>query len=243
MILFEKYGQHQPLNRQSERYAREGIDLECVDAGRPGGRLRGDAAAARRADPRPTCSRPSACMATRPRCRCWPRTRRVKVGCGHPPWGEVYVRDDQPFAGPAPPAAVFFYSRDRTGEHPERHLADYAGHTAGRRLRGLQPAVQSDRQPGPIIEAPAGLSTPASSSSSPTCRQGARQVAHAPLAIEAVKRIDAMFDIEREINGKTPRNAVRVRNERSRAAGHRSRSLDAPAARQALARAAMSPRR
>src|SRR5207302_464268 len=27
MILFEKYGQHQPLNRQSERYGREGVDL------------------------------------------------------------------------------------------------------------------------------------------------------------------------------------------------------------------------
>ncbi len=27
MILFEKYGQHQPLNRQSERYAREGVEL------------------------------------------------------------------------------------------------------------------------------------------------------------------------------------------------------------------------
>jgi transposase len=27
MILFETFGQHQPLNRQSERYAREGIDL------------------------------------------------------------------------------------------------------------------------------------------------------------------------------------------------------------------------
>jgi transposase len=27
MILFEKFGQHQPLNRQSERYAREGVDL------------------------------------------------------------------------------------------------------------------------------------------------------------------------------------------------------------------------
>src|SRR5262245_65313865 len=27
MILFEKYGQHQPLNRQSERYAREVVDL------------------------------------------------------------------------------------------------------------------------------------------------------------------------------------------------------------------------
>jgi transposase len=34
----------------------------------------------------------------------------------------TYVRDDKPFAGPAPPAAVFFYSRDRTGDHPERHL-------------------------------------------------------------------------------------------------------------------------
>ena len=27
MVLFEKFGQHQPLNRQSKRYAREGIDL------------------------------------------------------------------------------------------------------------------------------------------------------------------------------------------------------------------------
>ena len=39
MILFEKFGQHQPLNRQSERYRREGIDLEPVDIGRPGRRL------------------------------------------------------------------------------------------------------------------------------------------------------------------------------------------------------------
>ena len=39
MILFEKYGQHQPLNRQSERYGREGIDLERLDAGRPSRRL------------------------------------------------------------------------------------------------------------------------------------------------------------------------------------------------------------
>ena len=36
MILFEKYGQHQPLNRQAERYAREGVPLEPVDAGRSG---------------------------------------------------------------------------------------------------------------------------------------------------------------------------------------------------------------
>ena len=36
-------------------------------------------------------------------------------------------RDDPPLAGPAPPAAVFFYTRDRTAEHAERHLQGYAG--------------------------------------------------------------------------------------------------------------------
>jgi transposase len=39
----------------------------------------------------------------------------------------TYVRDDKPFGGPAPPAAIFHYSRDRTGEHPCRHLKGYAG--------------------------------------------------------------------------------------------------------------------
>jgi transposase len=55
MILFEKFGQHQPLNRQSERYAR-GRRTEPVDAGRPGGRLRRGAASAARIDRSPCSS-------------------------------------------------------------------------------------------------------------------------------------------------------------------------------------------
>jgi transposase len=40
MILFEKYGQHQPLKRQFERYAREGVDLSVLSRpGNPGGYL------------------------------------------------------------------------------------------------------------------------------------------------------------------------------------------------------------
>src|SRR5262249_15036990 len=35
----------------------------------------------------------------------------------------VYVRDDRPFGGPDPPAAMFYYSRDRAGEHAQAHLA------------------------------------------------------------------------------------------------------------------------
>jgi hypothetical protein len=39
----------------------------------------------------------------------------------------VYVRDDRPFGGAAPPAAIFYYSRDRGGEHTQAHLAGYTG--------------------------------------------------------------------------------------------------------------------
>ncbi len=39
MILFEKFGQHQPLNRQAERYAKEGVPLSLFNPGRPGRRL------------------------------------------------------------------------------------------------------------------------------------------------------------------------------------------------------------
>jgi hypothetical protein len=42
-------------------------------------------------------------------------------------WIWVYMRDDKPFGGQAPPGAVFYYSRDRAGEHPQAHLASYTG--------------------------------------------------------------------------------------------------------------------
>ena len=39
----------------------------------------------------------------------------------------VYVRDDRPFGGKGPPAAFFEYSRNRAGEHPQKHLAGWTG--------------------------------------------------------------------------------------------------------------------
>jgi transposase len=53
-----------------------------------------------------------------------PVLARVKTRTGRI-W--TYVRDDRPFGGADPPAAVFFYSPDRAGIHPERHLAGYSG--------------------------------------------------------------------------------------------------------------------
>ena len=55
----------------------------------------------------------------------------------------VYVRDDQPFAGPDPPAALFRYSRDRSGDHPVEHLRAFTGISAGRRLCRLPAALRA----------------------------------------------------------------------------------------------------
>src|SRR5437660_2432082 len=119
------------------------------------------------------------------------------------------MRDDHPFGGLDPPAAVFFYSRDRGGEHPERHLASYAGLMQADAYAGFNKLYEASRKPGPITEA--------------SCWAHARRkffdlarLKQAPIAIEAVSRIDALFAIEREINGVTPEGRVRVRNERSR---------------------------
>src|ERR1700742_5248607 len=122
----------------------------------------------------------------------------------------TYVRDDQPFGGADPPAAAFFYSRDRSAKHPEQHLAGYAGLMQADAYAGFNRLYDVRRKGGPIIEA--------------ACWAHGRRkffdlarLTKAPIAAEAVKRIDVLFAIERDINGLTPQERVRVRQERSRA--------------------------
>ncbi len=117
MILFEKYGQHQPLNGQSERYACEGIELSLSTlADQVGGcaallrplydPIRAHVLAVRvhgEATPVPVLAEGQTAAG-----RVW-----------------VSVRDHRPFGGRYPPAAVLFYSRDRAAEHAEHHLHGY----------------------------------------------------------------------------------------------------------------------
>jgi hypothetical protein len=65
----------------------------------------------------------------------------------------TYVRDDRPFGGGAPPAAVFFYSPDRAGIHPAQHLAGYCGILQADAYAGFNTLYAPDRKPGPITEA------------------------------------------------------------------------------------------
>ena len=212
MILFEKFGQHQPLNRQSERYRREGIELSvstladqvgaCTAALKPlhalieahvleAQRLHGDDTTV-------------------------PILAKGKTRKGHI-W--TYVRDDRPFGGRAPPAALYYASRDRRQEHPERHLRLYTGILQADAYSGYNTLFDPSREQGPITPALcwaharrqffelADIATHA--------RRGKKAAAISPIALAAVKRIDALFDIEREINGLSAERRLAVRKERS----------------------------
>ena len=201
-ILFSKYGLHLPLNRQSDTYAREGIELDVSTLA--------DWVGAASATLMPLVETIRAHVFAAERIHADDTTVPV-LAKGKTRTGRLwtYVRDDRPFAGPDPPAAVFFYSRDRGGEHPERHLASYAGLMQADAYAGFNRLYESNRKPGPLIEA--------------ACWAHARRkffdlarMNKAPIATEAVERIDALFAIEREVNGVTPQERVRIRDERSR---------------------------
>jgi transposase len=201
-VLFSKYGLHLPLNRQSAAYAREGIDLDVSTLA--------DWVGAAAATLMPLVEAISEHVLAAERIHADDTTVPVLAkGKTHTGRLWTYVRDDRPFGGHDPPAACFFYSRDRGGEHPERHLAGYAGLMQADAYAGFNRLYEPNRKPGPIVEA--------------ACWSHARrklyelaQLKQAPIALEAVKRIDALFAIEREINGASPERRLAVRNERSR---------------------------
>ena len=120
MIVFEKFGQHQPLNRQAERYAREGVPISLSTLA--------DQVGACCAVLEPIFKRIEAHVFAAERLHgddtTVPVLAKGKTDIGRS-W--IYVRDDRPFAGQAPPAAVFYYSRDRRGAHPQGHLAPMSG--------------------------------------------------------------------------------------------------------------------
>ena len=201
-VLFGKYGLHLPLNRQSAAFAREGIDLDASTLA--------DWVGASAATLMPLVEAIQAHVFAAARIHAddtpVPVLAKGKTRTGRL-W--TYVRDDRPFAGPDPPAAVFFYSRDRSGAHPQQHLASYVGLMQADAYAGFNRLYEALRKPGPIVEV--------------ACWAHARRkyvdlvrLAKAPIAVEAVKRIDELFAIEREINGASPERRCAVRSERSR---------------------------
>jgi transposase len=217
MIMFEKFGQHQPLNRQAERYALEGVPIalstmadavgSVCDALAPLRRLiEAHVMAAERLHGDDTTV-PVLAKDKTDTGRCW-----------------IYVRDDKPFGGAGPPAAIFYYSRDRRGEHPQTHLAGYTGILQADAYGGYNELYLAERKPAPIQEAACWVHARrpffAMADLERNARRkvaGKKEIPLSPIAIEIVRRIDALFAIEREIKGKSPEERVAVRQSSSRA--------------------------
>jgi hypothetical protein len=131
----------------------------------------------------------------------------------------TYVRDDRPFGGKDPPAALFYASRDRRGEHPERHLTNWSGVLQADAFSGYARLYPPDRKPGPIVEALCWSHARRKffelADIAANARRGKMATPISPIALEAVKRIDAVFDIERAINGLAAAKRLAARRERS----------------------------
>lgn len=202
MILVGKYADHQPLHRQSAAFAREGVEIDvstladwvgaCAAALDPIiDRLRAHVLAAERLHVDDTTVPVLARMKT--------RTGRL--------W--VYERDDRPFGGHAPPAALFDYSPSRHGEYPRRALADWSGVMQADAFSGYNELYAANRKPAPVLEA--------------ACWAHGRRdffdsarLAKSPIAHEIVRRIDELFAIERDINGKSVAERHARRRERAK---------------------------
>ena len=207
MVLHDKFALHQPLNRQSERFAREGIDLSLSTL----------------ADHVGSAATLLAPLAERIRTHVF-RGERLHgddtpvplLAKGKTVTAQLwtYVRDDAPFGGTDPPAAVYYFSPDRAGVHPERHLAHYGGILQADAYAGFNGLYAPGRKPAPITEAACWaharrkffvLADIAARNNKP--------IAVSPIAMDAVKRIDAIFTLEREINGQAAEQRRAFRQE------------------------------
>ena len=131
----------------------------------------------------------------------------------------VYVRDDVPFGGPDPPAALFHYSRDRSGDHPVEHLRTFTGILQADIYAGYNRLYAAGRSPGPVTEAACWAHSRRKfielADIAASRGRGKNAPPISPLALEAVKRIDVLFDIERGINGKPAEQRLAARQELS----------------------------
>src|SRR6202140_5492146 len=199
-VLVSKYCDHLPLYRQSQIFARTGVELDrSTLAEWVGG-------SSRLLAPLVEALRRHVMAAGKVHADDTP-VPVLAPGLGKTKTGRLwtYVRDDRP-AGDSAPAAVWFaYSPDRKGEHPQSHLSNFTGTLQADGYAGFDQIYEAGRIQGAA------------------CWAHVRrkfydlEVAHkSPVAAEALERIAALYAIEKEIRGRPPDERREVRNTRSR---------------------------
>lgn len=199
-VLVSKYCDHQPLYRQSEIFARQGVELErSTLTDWVGG-------CSRLLEPLLEALRRYVMAAGKLHADDTP-VPVLAPGQGKTKTGRLwtYVRDDRPAGDSSAPAVWFAYSPDRKGEHPERHLKEFCGTLQADAYSGLNQLYENGR----IQHA--------------ACWAHVRrhfydleQVHSSPVARETLARIGALYGIEEQIRGKPPEERRAVRQAQSK---------------------------
>ncbi len=202
-VLIAKVCDHLPLYRQSQIYAREGLDLDrstLADwVGQSSALLRPLVAAIERhvlaaeklhADDTPV---PVLCP-----------------GRGTTKQGRLWttVRDDRPANSAVPPAVWFAYSPDRKGAHPQHHLRNFRGILQADGYAGFDRLYHPTAPNHPIREA--------------ACWAHVRRkfydihvATDSPLANDALRRIGELYAIEESCRGQSPTARAQLRQARA----------------------------
>ena len=199
-VLVSKYCDHQPLYRQSQIYARQGVELERSTMADWVG------ASSQLIEPLVEALHGYVMEAGKLHADDTP-VPVLAPGNGKTKTGRLwtYVRDDRPAGDKAAPAVWFAYSPDRKGEHPEQHLGKFRGTLQADAYAGFNQLYADGR----IQQA--------------VCWAHVRrhfydlEQAHAsPIAQEALQRIAALYKVEDQIRGKPPEERRAVRQAESK---------------------------
>ncbi len=198
-VLVSKYADHLPLYRQSQIFARDGVDLErstLTDwVGRSTALLEPLAEAIGRhvragralfADDTPVKMQAPGAK----------RTKTARV------W--AYVRDERPWAGPSPPSVWYRFTIDRKGEHPVDHLSNYKGWVHADGYAGFNGLFGKDK-----AEEMACMAHIRRKFVDVYAAQGGA------IAEEAIKRIAALYVVEKQARGKSPAERASLRREQA----------------------------
>ena len=207
-VLVSKYADHLPLYRQSQIYAREGIELDRSTMADWVGRSttllepladaigrvvrQGDALFA---DDTPVKMQAPGAKKT--------RTARV--------W--TYVRDERAWAGPSPPCAWYRFTIDRKGEHPTSHLYDYKGWVHADGYCGFNSLFGNGR---PVLSV--GHGSQSQGAGEMACMAHIRRkfvdvftAQGSSIAEEAIRQIAQLYAVEKRARGQSPQERVTLR--------------------------------
>jgi transposase len=199
-VLVSKFADHLPLYRQSQIYAREGVDLERSTMADWAGKSAALLAPLVEDIGRHVFAGPAIHSDDTPVPVLAPGRGKTRTGRL---W--VYVRDERPWGSDVPPAALYRYTANRKGLHPRAHLQDYRGFLHADGYAGYNRLYEAGR----VTEV--------------ACLAHVRRkffdihkATASPIAEQALKRIAGLYAIEKEIRGSPPEERRAVRQERSK---------------------------